>query len=147
MDTSKANMLGSIIALSILVICCLIFIFRLLGFEKTEYWLGVLFLLTALPLAYLMLTANQHSRPSIYYIQIGFFLVFTFVELLLDYILKFDFRSIKWMAISYAMLFFAATGGMIGVASLSGKSYSIASIALFFIMAFLAFFQRAKTGM
>jgi len=41
-------------------------------------------------------------------------------------------------------LFFAATGGLIGLASQAGKSWTIISIILFFIMAGLAFYQRAK---
>ena len=72
---------------------------------------------------------------------------FIILELLLDYIFKVDFRHTKWMAISYAMFFFASTGGMIGIASQAGKSWSISAVILFLIMAALAFIQRAKTGL
>ena len=34
------------------------------------------------------------------------------VEALLDYILKIDFRQVRWMVISYVTLFFAAAGGI-----------------------------------
>jgi len=69
------------------------------------------------------------------------------LEALLDYILKVDFRNVRWMVISYVVLFFAGAGGMLGVASNAGHSWSIASIILFLIMAVLTFVQRAITGM
>jgi len=147
MDINKANYLGTIIGLTILVSSILIFIFRLLGFSKIEYWIGMVFILTFLPIIFLLFKANEFHRPMIYYIQLGLMLTFILVELFLDYIFKVDFRKTGWIVISYATLFFAATGGMIGLASLSGKPYSIISIILFFIMTFLAFFQRIKTGM
>jgi hypothetical protein len=74
-------------------------------------------------------------------------LAFMIAELLLVYVFKVDFRGTRWMVISYTMLFFAGTGGMIGVAAQSGKLYSIIAICLFFIMTGLAFYQRSKTGM
>lgn len=70
---------------------------------------------------------------------------FIILEFLLDYISKADYTHTKWMAISYAIFFFASTGGMIGVASQAGKSWSISAVILFLIMTALAFIQRAKT--
>jgi hypothetical protein len=51
------------------------------------------------------------------------------------------------MVISYVVLFFAGTGGMLGVASNAGHGWSIPAIVLFLIMAALTFIQRAVTGM
>ncbi len=65
---------------------------------------------------------------------------------MLDYILKFDFRQINWIVISYIVLFFAGTGGMLGVAANAGRGWTIAAGILFLIMAILAFVQRAVTG-
>jgi hypothetical protein len=50
------------------------------------------------------------------------------------------------MVISYVVFYFASMGGMIGVASLAGRAWGIASIVLFFISLILAFVQRAVTG-
>jgi len=69
------------------------------------------------------------------------------VELLLDYILKIDFRNVGWMVISYVVLFFAGTGGMLGVAANAGRGWTILAVILFLVMAALAFIQRAVTGM
>jgi len=147
MDINNANYLGSIIALTILITCSLIFIFRILHLPKIEYWFGVLFMLTAFPILYLIITANAFHRPVIYYIQSGIMLTFIVAEFLVDYLFKLNFRKTKWLVITYTTFFFASTGGMIGIASLSGTVFSIASILLFFVMAFLAFYQRVKTGM
>jgi len=147
MDINKANYFGTYIALTIIITGNLIFLFRLLGNSKIEYWLGILFLLTFIPIVILLLNANELQRPKIYYIQLGLMMAFIVVEFLLDYLFKVNFRNTRWMVITYATLFFAATGGMIGIASLSGKIYSVVAIILFLILIFLAFFQRVKTGM
>jgi hypothetical protein len=146
MNINKINCFGTYLALLILITNILIFLFRLRGNPRIEYWLGVLFLLTSIPIVFLLLTAKELQRPPIYYIQLGLMLVFIIVEFLLDYFLKVNFRNTRWMVIMYATLFFASTGGMIGIASLSGKIYSIVATMIFLIMAFLAFFQRVKTG-
>ncbi len=112
-----------------------------------EYWMGIAFMLSSIPLAYLFLKALQAERPTLYYIQLGLMIGFIIIELLLDYILKVNFRHTLWMAITYVTFFFAATGGMIGIASQAGKLWSITTIILFLIMAALAFYQRAKMGM
>lgn len=146
-DLHKANSLGAIVSLIALALCILIFLFRLGGMPVIERWLGIVFLATALPFTYLLITANTMERPVIYFIQLLAILLFILIELLLDYILMIDFRNIKWMTILYVTFFFAGTGGLIGIASQAGKSWAMSAVALFLIMTFLAFFQRAKTGM
>lgn len=141
------NLLGALVAVLFYVSAILVFIFRLI--DKPEYgrWMGYLEFLLLIPLGYLLVTAPQLKRPALYYLQIGLMIVWLVVELLLDYILKIDFRHTRWMVISYVVLFFAAAGGMIGVASNAGRGWAILSIILFLVMAVLAFVQRARTGM
>ncbi|MCX7767014.1 MAG: hypothetical protein N2246_09965 [Candidatus Sumerlaeia bacterium] len=50
------------------------------------------------------------------------------------------------MVIFYTILFFAAGGGLIGVASYGGKGWTLISIILFIITGVLAFLQRGLTG-
>ena len=146
MELERVNLLGAVVAVFILAICSLIFVFRVSDQSNTEYWLGILFLISAVPLVYMLLTANGFHRPTIYFLQVLVMLAFIVTELLLDYVFKVEFRSVKWMAILYVMLFFGGTGGMIGIASQAGRSWTVVAIVLFLIMAFLAFWQRAKTG-
>jgi hypothetical protein len=98
-------------------------------------------------LVYLLFTAPQLNRPPLYYLQIGLMLAWLGVEALLDYILKIDFRHTRWMVIAYVTLFFAGTGGMLGVAANAGREWSLAAIILFLIMAGLTFVQRKVTGL
>ena len=143
----KVNILGAVVSVVILVLSILIFVFRLSNHNELEYWLGIVFILTAIPLLYMLYTAGQLERPVLYYIQVIAILVFIVVELLLDYIFKVEFRGVRWMAIAYVMVFFAGTGGLIGIASLAGRAFGYTAIVLFLTMTALAFWQRAKTGM
>jgi len=144
MEINKLNLFGAYLAIFILLTCCLIFIFRLNNQQVAEYWTGIAFIIAAVPLIYLLYTASHFERPILYYVQLGVMLGFITVELFLDYIFKVDFRHTKWMAISYAMFFFAGTGGMIGIASLARKSWSFISIILFFMMGHLHLFNVLK---
>ncbi len=143
----KTNLLGAVTAIAFFVSAILVFTFRLLGKPQYGYWIGYFEFLLAIPLMFLLIQAPQLERPALYYIQIGCMLAWLVVEALLDYILKVDFRNVRWMVISYVVLFFAGTGGMLGVASNAGRGWNIAAIILFLVMAVLTFVQRAVTGM
>ena len=140
------NLLGAIVTLAIYFLCTLTFVCRLLGRPRLGRWFGYPLMLMALPLGYLALKAPQLGRPVLYCVQIVLMLLFLLVELLLDYALKADFRQVRWMVISYVVLFFAATGGMLGVAAYGGSTWTAAAVGLFFVMAILALVQRAVTG-
>ena len=142
----KINLLGALVAISFYISAIFVFIFRLLHKPQYGHWIGYFEFLLAIPLIYLLLTAPGLHRPALYYIQIGCMLAWLVVEALLDYILKVDFRNVRWMVISYVMLFFAGTGGMLGVAANAGRNWSIPAILLFLIMAVLTFVQRHVTG-
>jgi hypothetical protein len=143
----KTNLLGAIVAVAFYVSAILVFTFRLLGKPQYGYWIGYFEFLLAIPLIFLLLKAPQLERHTLYYIQIGCMLAWLVVEALLDYILKIDFRNVRWMVIGYVVLFFAGTGGMLGVAATAGHGWSISAIILFLIMSVLTFVQRAITNM
>lgn len=144
----QINLLGGITTLAYFSAMIVIFILRLLGKADLGAKLGLVQTLVAIPVvAYLLYTAWQLDRPTLYFIQAGLFLAFLLVELLIDFIFKIDFRQVRWMVISYVTFFFAAAGGMIGVAGYAGAGWMIAAVILFLIMAVLAFVQRAVTGM
>jgi hypothetical protein len=141
------NLLGAIVAIAFYVSAILVFSFRLLGKPQFGHWIGYVEFLLAIPMVYLLVKAPQLHRPMLYCIQIGCMLAWLVVEALLDYILKVDFRNVRWMVISYVVLFFAGTGGMLGVAANAGRGWTISAVILFLIMAVLTFVQRAITGM
>lgn len=143
----QTNNLGAILAVVIFSLCILIFIARLLHRPALGLQIGIALQLAVLPLLYLLWTAPQIPRPPLFYVQAGLMLIFLIVELFLDYILKINFRNIQSYVIPYVMLFFAGTGGMIGIAANAGREWSIAAGVLFLVMAVLAFVQRAVTGL
>ena len=143
----RMDLLGAVVAIAFYVSAILVFSFRLLGKPQYGIWIGYFEFLLAIPMVFLLLKAPQLERPVLYYIQIGCMLSWLLVVALLDYILKINFRNIRWIVISYVVLFFAGTGGMLGVASNAGREWSISAVVLFLIMAVLTFVQRAVTGM
>ena len=93
--------------------------------------------LLAIPMEYLLIQAPQLHGPALYYIQIGGTLAWLLLEAWLDYILKLDFRHIRWMVIGCCSL--PGTGGMLGVAAQAGGGWRISAIILFLVMAVLTF--------
>ena len=140
------DLIGAVTAILFFVSAILVFSFRLAGKPQAGHWLGIFELCLAVPLVFLLIRAPALHRPALYYIQIGCILLWMLAELLLDYVFKFDFRQISWMVIGYVVLFFAGSGGLLGIAVRAGRGWSIAAIALFLVMAVLTFVQRAVTG-
>ena len=103
-------------------------------------------MLMAFPLGYLLLKAPEFNRPFLYYVQIGLMLVWLIVLFVVDYVLKYDFRQTQWMVISFVVLAYGGMGGMIGIAALAGRVWTISAIILFLIAAVLGFVQRWVTG-
>jgi hypothetical protein len=142
----KANLLGAIVAHIIYLSSILTFISRLSGQVRLGHWFGYLLLIMIFPLSYLLLKASELQRPALYFIQVGLMIAWIVVLFVLDYWLKIEFRQIQWAVISFVVLFFAGTGGMLGVAALAGRGWTVSAVILFLIMAMLAFVQRSVTG-
>ena len=144
---ASCNLIGAVLANAINVVVILIFISRLAQAPTIGYWLGITFLCSIFPLAYLFWAGILLKRQPTYFVWIGLMILFVIVEALLDYIFHVEFRTVLWQAILYVVFFFAATGGMIGVASQAGKKWMVVTVATFWVMAILAFVQRYVTGM
>ncbi len=139
--------LGAIVAGTYYATCILVFASRLAGRPGIGHAVGWAQFALAIPLILLFVRAPSLGRPWLYYLQIGLMLSFLVVEFLLDYALRLDFRGTRWAVICYVVLFFAATGGMLGVAAAAGRGWTFATVALFLVMAVLAIVQRVVTGM
>jgi hypothetical protein len=145
-STQISNVVGAVTAVLINVLLIALFVARLGQKPKIEYWLGVAIILGLLPLSYLFIMGILARRPLLFFIQVGLMLAYLVVELLADYVLKVEFRQVRRLVIPYATLFFAATGGMIGVASRAGKIWTIAAVLSFLAMTILSLVQRHITG-
>ena len=147
MNVNAANLLGSVTALYMMSMLISVFICRLARKNNAEYVPGILFMISAVPLLYLLYTAGRFQRPVIYSVQIICLLFFIGLELVLDYVLKIDFRKMSGLRAVYVIFFFAGTGGLIGIASHSGAFFTLTSVVLFWITAILSIYQHKKTGM
>ena len=143
----RANLVGAVVAHWIYGVSILVFVLRLLQMPKLGHWIGVGVLVAALPLGFLLIKPPSLDRSALYYLQIGLMLAWLVVEFLLDWWPGIEFRQTRWIVIPYVMLFFAGTGGMIGVAALAGRGWMISAVSTFLVMGILAFVQRAMTGM
>lgn len=140
------NLLGAITAQIIYISSIITFSARMIFKIGPGHWVGIPILLMVFPLAYLLVNALGCDRPILYYIQIGLMLIWLIMLFFVDYVIKYDFRQTQWMVICYVVLAFAGMGGMIGVASLAGRLWTISSVILFITVAILGFLQRSLTG-
>lgn len=147
LDIALTDLLGAISALVIYVSSIATFIARLYGRPRLGLFFGYPLLLTGLVLLYLLIMATGRPGEVLYFLQVGLMLLWTLILLVLDYILKVDFRRNRAAVIAFVVLYFAGTGGMLGVAARAGRGWMAAAIPLFIAAAALAFIQRRKTGL
>jgi len=144
---NRINLFGAILANIINITAISIFVARLLKEPDIGHWIGIIIQVSIIPLFYLLYSAKSLNRPRMYYIWIGLMITFIIVEFLVDWYPKTEFRNNLMIVIPYVMLFFGATGGMIGLASLAGKRWTVITVISFLTMFVLAFVQRQITGL
>jgi hypothetical protein len=142
----NTNLIGAIVAHVIFVSSIITFLARMFFGVRPGHWMGYPLLLMVFPLGYLLLRAPQEQRPPLYFIQVGLMMAWIVALFLIDYVLKMEWRQTQWAVISFVVFYFAAMGGMIGVAAEAGRGWMISAVVLFLIAAVLAFVQRAVTG-
>jgi len=142
-----ANVIGAITANVYMLLVIVMFIARILGQLEIGQWIGLASTLALIPLAYLFVVGLNTNRRRIYFVWLGLMILFLLFELIVDHILRLDFRNVQWAIVPYVMFFFGATGGMIGIASYAGKAWAITTVNIFLIMAFMSFVQRGITGL
>ncbi len=142
-----ADLIGAITANVYMLLIIAVFVARILGLLEISRWIGFTSSLVIFPLLYLFIVGLRTSRRKIYFAWLALMILFVLFELIIDQILRVDLRSQQSSVVPYVMFFFAATGGMIGVASQAGKTWAITTVIIFLIMATLAFVQRGITGL
>lgn len=140
------DLVGAVVAIVVLVASIATFVLRLTVGPDLPAWTSVPILLMILPLAYLLATASGIGRPPLYLVQVGTMLVWLVLLLVLDHVVHYDWRGGRATVVPMVALYFAGLGGMIGVASIAGRSWGVAAIGLFLVAAVLAIVQRAVTG-
>jgi len=141
------DLTGAVAVIFYFLLIITVFVLRLMGSMEAARWVGIASFATVIPMALLLVTAFKTVRPPIYFLWVGLAITFLIGELVIDDLLKLPFRTVTWATIVYVVIFFAATGGMIGLAAQAGTWWKAISVVLFLVMAVLAFVQRARTGL
>ena len=133
----RLDLAGAVVAHWICAVSILVFVLRLLQMPKLGHWIGSGVLLAAFPLGYLLTRSPSLGRSTLYFLQVGLMLAWLVAAFLLDWWPGIEFRQTRWVVIPYVMLFFAGAGGMIGVAALAGRGWTISAVGMFLIMGVL----------
>ena len=133
------NVLDALTTQAIYFLSILLVAARIARRENLAQWLGVPLLMTSIPLAILLIQGIQQGRTFLYMLAIILMLFWLAVKLVLDYLIKIDFRHIPWASALYLLLFLIATGGMNFVVFQAGIFWFILSISFYAILVILIF--------
>ncbi|MFX0048136.1 MAG: hypothetical protein ACFE8G_08200 [Candidatus Hermodarchaeota archaeon] len=104
------------ILMNILVIA--IFIVRKKGFEQLEHKIGYIVISCAIPLFIIMIYYILIGKELWIIIYIIIIISFLMIEMILDYILKIEFRSNLKIAIPYIIIYYIAFWGLLAISFL-----------------------------
>ena len=142
----SVNLLGAIIANINNILLTFLFATRIYKYPKIEHWLGIIFMLSIIPLILMLIKAFETNRDILYFIQLFLMISFIVVEFLLDYLLKIDFRQNRNIVIPYVIIFYASFGGMIGIASHCGKQWTVITVITFLLMTTASLIMHFNTN-
>jgi len=131
-DYEKIDLIVVYMANLINVMMAILFIARISGVPQVEYALGIVVMIMGFALGYFAFfnKKNKRDRWDVY-LLIPIFLFFV-VELILDYILSFDFRSTA-IAGPYVLLYFVGLWGLIGYGFRFDKKWGFVTLATYFL--------------
>jgi len=143
----STNLVGAGVAHWIYSVSILVFVLRLVQMPGLGHWIGLGVLLAVFPLGYLLIKGPSLGRSTLYFFQVSLMLTWLVVALFLDWWPGIEFRQTRWIVVPYTVLFFAGAGGMIGVAALAGRGWTISAVVMFLIMGGLCALLHVMTDM
>ena len=122
-----------------------IFLSRPKGLKQLERRLGMVLIVLAIPAAISVLLNIAGEREWWSIVLPSLLVVFLLVELILDYILKLDFRhtSLLW---PYLLLYYISLWGMIGYTFLIGNLYGICTLITYFLHLTATWYSYSRVG-
>jgi hypothetical protein len=122
-----------------------IFLSRVRGQESVERVLGLVFLALGLPLAVALLL-NILGGRGVWMIALpALLLLFMIVELIVDYILDWDFRRTRFLG-PYLLLYYVSLMGMVGYSFFIGTTFGFITLATYFLQLFATWYSCSKVG-
>jgi small-conductance mechanosensitive channel len=123
------------------VIMALLFVVRISNLPQVEDILGIAVMIMGFCLGYIAFINRRNKRDKWEtYLLIPIFLFFI-VELALDYVLNFDFRSTALVG-PYILFYYVALWGLIGYAFRFDKKWGYLTLATYFLNMTLSVLQH-----
>jgi hypothetical protein len=122
-----------------------IFLVRRRGLSQLEHRTGWVVNFLALPLCAAVLVNLQAGRESWSWILPLLTIIFIGVEIVLDYLLKSDFRRSRWLAL-YLISYYIGLLAMIGYSFAVGKPYGFVTLVTYFANQAATFYSYARVG-
>lgn len=131
-DYKKIDLIVVYIANLISVIMTILFTARIFGLPQVEYVLGIVVMVMGFALGYIAFFNRKNKRGKWeVYLLIPIFLFFI-LELVLDYLLSFDFRSTA-IAGPYVLLYYIGLWGLIGYGFRFDRKWGFLTLATYFL--------------
>lgn len=105
-------------------------------------WVWVLFSLALAAAVVVNLRARREWWAAVLPALLALFLI---LELVLDYILVFDFRSTRWLG-PYLLLYYLSIMGMVGYSFLVQKKYGVITLVTYFLCQIAALYSYFTAG-
>ncbi len=122
-----------------------VFLSRPKGLKQVEHVLGIFLTVLAVPVVISVIVNIMGKREWWTIVLPSLLVVFLIVELILDYILKLDFRhtSLLW---PYLLLYYVSLWGMIGYTFLIGTFYGGITLATYFLNLLATWYSYSRVG-
>lgn len=131
-DYKRVDLIVVYIANFINVIMVILFVARIFGLPQMEYVLGIVVMIMGFALGYIAFLNKKSKRDKWEaYLLIPIFLFFV-VDLALDYVLAFDFRSTAIVG-PYVLLYYVGLWGLIGYSFRFDKKWGFLTLATYFL--------------
>ena len=123
------------------VIMALLFVVRISNLPQVEDILGIVVMILGFGLGYIAFVnwRNKRDKWETYLLVPIFF--FFIVELLLDYILNFDFRSTALVG-PYILFYYVGLWGLVGYAFRFDKKWGFLTLVTYFLNMILSILQH-----
>ena len=105
-------------------------------------WVWVIFILVLTGVVVLNI---KNGREWWTYVLPSIFIAFLVLEVVLDYILKIEFRTTRLLG-PYLLLYYAAIFGMIGYTFRIGKKYGFITLITYFLSQIAALYSYTQVG-
>ena len=140
-DSKRVDLIVVYLANLINVIMGFLFVARIFALSQVEGVLGIVVMIMGFCLGYIAFINRRNKRDKWdTYLLIPIFLFFI-VELVLDYILDFDFRSTALVG-PYVLFYYVGLWGLIGYAFRFDKKWGFLALVTYFLNMSLSVLQH-----